>query len=135
MHRFVGTGLLAVADPVTVVGGWGGRSSPFSNCVEGPTTAPVSRIFRTYAMVENGKAGMGPGSRWGEVLGILGDLIKFKSKADALSWREALENMEVYLQVRRAPMRPHHQIQGHPHPPPSSIPGPGLPRLYLNTHA
>ncbi len=33
------------------------------------------------------------------VLQILSDLIAFKNRADAKGWREAFENMAVYLQV------------------------------------
>lgn len=39
-------------------------------------------------------------SKWDEMLQILGSLIAFKNRADALGWRDAFENMPVYLEVR-----------------------------------
>jgi hypothetical protein len=36
---------------------------------------------------------------WDGVLSCLSNTIQFKSRADALNWREAFENMKVYLQA------------------------------------
>lgn len=38
--------------------------------------------------------------KWDAMLQILGSLIAFKNRADALGWRDAFENMPVYLEVR-----------------------------------
>ncbi len=38
-----------------------------------------------------------------EVLEILSSLIAFKNRADAKGWRDAFENMPVYMEVRHAP--------------------------------
>lgn len=38
---------------------------------------------------------------WDATLAMLSDLILFKNKADALTWRDAFENMDVYMQVLR----------------------------------
>lgn len=35
-----------------------------------------------------------------EVLEILSSLIAFKNRADAKGWRDAFENMPVYMEVR-----------------------------------
>ncbi len=45
----------------------------------------------------------GKGSRWGELLDILSSLILFKNRADAGGWRDAFENMPIYLEVSHAP--------------------------------
>ena len=34
---------------------------------------------------------------YGRALSILSSLIQFKSRADSLNWRDAFENMEVYM--------------------------------------
>lgn len=41
--------------------------------------------------------------KWDEMLQILGSLIAFKNRADALGWRDAFENMPIYLEVGRGP--------------------------------
>lgn len=41
----------------------------------------------------------GPERNYDTMLETLSDLIRFKNKADALTWRDAFENMDVYLQV------------------------------------
>ena len=37
---------------------------------------------------------------WDGVLSTLSETIQFKSRADANNWRDAFENMNVYMQVR-----------------------------------
>jgi hypothetical protein len=36
---------------------------------------------------------------WENMLGILSSLITFKTRADGKGWRDAFENMPIYLQV------------------------------------
>ena len=36
---------------------------------------------------------------WNGVLSTLSETIQFKSRADANNWRDAFENMQVYMQV------------------------------------
>ena len=36
---------------------------------------------------------------WDSVLSTLSETIQFKSRADAGNWRDAFENMQVYMQV------------------------------------
>lgn len=43
--------------------------------------------------------------KWDAMLQILGSLIAFKNRADALGWRDAFENMPVYLEVRNNMIR------------------------------
>lgn len=38
---------------------------------------------------------------WEDVLNELSELITFKTRADGKGWRDAFENMPVYLEVRR----------------------------------
>lgn len=40
---------------------------------------------------------------WDGVLSTLSETIQFKSRADANNWRDAFENMQVYMQVGTAP--------------------------------
>ena len=40
---------------------------------------------------------------WENLLGILSSLITFKTRADGKGWRDAFENMPIYLQVRPSP--------------------------------
>jgi hypothetical protein len=70
---------------------------------------------------------------WEDVLNELSELITFKTRADGKGWRDAFENMPVYLEVRRqrgsggggaseraserAPASPH----APPPPPPSAL--------------
>lgn len=58
---------------------------------------PTFRPASNFSLHEKGN--VVDEQKWDEMLKILGSLIAFKNRADALGWRDAFENMPVYLEV------------------------------------
>jgi hypothetical protein len=65
-----------------------------------PAKAPTFSLISYSPSIAAAARGMASGRSWDDVLSELSSLITFKTRADGKGWRDAFENMPVYLEVR-----------------------------------